>query len=108
MMKKRIDMYEKRWLDQPDILLSAKVVFPYIKLRDGFSAEIRRTNSGIWYMSIGNLFGSTTIKVPLVETVGTIVYDLSISDNKFPIPLDRYPDVELIYMPDDAEIEQTT
>jgi hypothetical protein len=59
---------EKQWEDQPDHVLSTpRLALVYVG--DGFSAEIRHGPAGT-YLTVGNLFGSQTVKPPdLVEAV---------------------------------------
>ena len=63
------------WTDQPEILEGTEVVARF-SVRDGDSAEFRKVD-GTYYLTVGGLFGSQTIRcddlewgVKMLERIG--------------------------------------
>jgi hypothetical protein len=64
---------DRKWDDQPDEVLDAPLL-ANINIGDGYTAQIRNrprerrsddsSRSELTYLSVGNLFGSQTLKVP--------------------------------------------
>lgn len=67
------------WKDQPAERVNATLVIPvriYTKTHAGHIAELWRTKRGgewEWYVTVGNLFGSTTVKCRTIEAASEII-----------------------------------
>lgn len=57
---------EKRWVDQPDCVEGARVLL-HQYVGEAQSVEIRRKDD-MYFLSVGNLFGSQTVLCPSSES----------------------------------------
>lgn len=87
---------EPQWKDQPEILQQAECVFPYIYLGDGRTIQIFR-DSRWYYFTVGNLFGSQTIRAHNLKTIGLIIRAIQLDPKEQPeIDLRNYADAEIM------------
>lgn len=55
----------KTWTDQPDIVADATVHLTFSHAHRAEVYELRATADGrVWYVTVGNLFGSQTVACP--------------------------------------------
>ena len=75
-------MANTRWSDQPAILENAESI-AVIGLRDAQQAQIMRVQDAAWiefYVTIGNLFGSQTVRVRDLESAIKLIGEVSYLD----------------------------
>jgi len=88
-------MIDLKWEDQPCFLKEGVYVFPNISLRMGFSCQIIYLG-GFYYLSVGNLFGSQTVKSVSITVLGYIIEEISNIEAGKSIHLQDREDVTLI------------
>jgi hypothetical protein len=85
----------RKWNDQPASLAESSQVFEYIPLGGSGSAQILLFG-GMWYLTVGNLFGSQTVRSANIATIGKVVHDLALRKGEEKIKLSKYDDVEIL------------
>jgi|TARA_R110002020_G_scaffold161298_4_gene346380 hypothetical protein len=85
----------RKWKDQPACLAESSQIFEYIPLGESGSAQIMLFGD-MWYLTVGNLFGSQTVRTNDIATVGTLIHDLALRKGEEVIRLDGYEDVEIV------------
>ena len=83
-----------KWNDQPAVLATADVVFDAFSMGKHGSAQLL-TLGGFYYLTVGNLFGSSTVKSESLAALGKVIYDITYHHSK-PVDLKRHPEVELV------------
>jgi len=72
-MSMMLESHEKQWTDQPDCVLGC-VIFLHIYVGDR-GVEVRKDeNNDCWYITVGNLFGSQTLRAANCEAVLRVVH----------------------------------
>lgn len=90
-------MYKKHWTDQPDAVTEAEPLSRFFLSGPGQSVEVRQIgyNDGL-FVTVGNLFGSQTIKVPDAKTAFRVVGAISALDSGQTLKISSFPGVEIL------------
>ena len=92
---------KKSWSDQPDVCRFAEKIFSCFINAAGSTFEVRKSNSSFdnsYYLTIGNLFGSETVKVNSAEETFRLM-EISLRH-----AINRKDSEDRIKLPDFAEL----
>lgn len=91
-------MANTRWSDQPAVLADAESI-AVIGLRNAQQAQIMRRQDVVWihwYVTIGNLFGSQTVRVRDLEAAIKLVGEASYLDDEETLTKKRLTELKAV------------